>query len=137
MALPFFASFVGGVGMNDNMETSQQPENETAADQSAATDQTDQAQSPAGSQTNETPVNPGNDTSEQLKAVNDKLDQMIQFMTKEPETVSSQVYLRNGDQFEFLNQVTLGESLIAAGIFLVLSFQVIKWILDLAWKKGR
>lgn len=76
----------------------------------------------------------GGGSAEQLAAINKKMDDILNLMNAKTEPMSTEVYLRNGDSFTFFNKVTLGESLIAVSILLLLTFQVIKWLLSLAWK---
>ncbi|MBY9082614.1 hypothetical protein KIH86_04290 [Paenibacillus sp. HN-1] len=46
-----------------------------------------------------------------------------------------QIPMRNGDTIYFLNQITLGEALVAVSIFLLLAFHVLKWLLNMAWRR--
>ena len=46
-----------------------------------------------------------------------------------------QVPLRNGDTMYVTNVMTLGDAIVASAIFLLLAFMVLKWLLDLAWRR--
>lgn len=45
------------------------------------------------------------------------------------------VSLPNGTSFNFAHQVTLGDLLIASGIFLLVAFLVLKWLLTSVWER--
>lgn len=43
------------------------------------------------------------------------------------------VVLPNGSSFNFAYQMTLGDALVSSGIFLILAFLVLKWLLTTVW----
>lgn len=46
-----------------------------------------------------------------------------------------EVVLPNGSSFNFAYQMTLGDALIASGIFLLVAFLVLKWLLNAVWER--
>lgn len=44
--------------------------------------------------------------------------------------------MRNGDSFYFVNQMTLGDAIVASAIFLLLAFLVLQWLLNMVWRRG-
>lgn len=67
------------------------------------------------------------DYSEHLKHI---LDEM-----KKDDELNTVVGLPNGSEFVLVAKVTVGETMIAAAIFLLLSFQVLKWLLEHVWRR--
>lgn len=45
------------------------------------------------------------------------------------------VVLPNGTSFNFAHQLTLGDLLVSSAIFLLVAFQVIKWLLNTLWER--
>lgn len=65
-----------------------------------------------------------------------KLDDIITILHSQ-DNLSTQVNTPNGSSFVFVQKVTLGEILIASAVFLLLTFQVIKWLLGQVWGKAK
>lgn len=64
----------------------------------------------------------------------EQLQQVIDALHKDDE-LHTIVGLPNGSQFDLVAEVTVGEALVSAAIFLLLSFQVIRWLLDHVWRR--
>lgn len=100
------------------------PGTEVTPIQDGPIDQTDLELSDTGT---EQPVQNQIDYTEQLQQVIDALHKQDELHTI--------VGLPNGSQFDLVAEVTVGEALVSAAIFLLLSFQVIRWLLDHVWRR--
>ena len=60
------------------------------------------------------------------------------YVVNQPLELRSQqlVELPNGDFIAFSNEMTLGDALVSAGLFLVLAFLVLQWLLKLSTGRG-
>lgn len=45
------------------------------------------------------------------------------------------IVLPNGSSFNFAHQLTLGDILVSSALFLLLAFQVLKWLLNTVWER--
>ncbi|WP_068505864.1 hypothetical protein [Paenibacillus kribbensis] len=60
------------------------------------------------------------------------------YVVNQPLELRSQqlIELPNGDFLAFSNEMTLGDALVCAGLFLILSFLVLQWLLKLSTGRG-
>jgi hypothetical protein len=60
------------------------------------------------------------------------------YVVNQPVEMRSQqlVELPNGDFIAFSNQMTLGDAITSAGLFLILAFLVLQWLLKLSTGRG-
>ncbi|NEU27723.1 hypothetical protein G3M74_16740 [Paenibacillus polymyxa] len=60
------------------------------------------------------------------------------YVVNEPLELRSQqlVELPNGDFIAFSNEMTLGDAIVSAGLFLILAFLVLQWLLKLSTGRG-
>ncbi|KAF6614211.1 hypothetical protein HFE03_25890 [Paenibacillus sp. EKM102P] len=60
------------------------------------------------------------------------------YVVNQPLELRSQqlVELPNGDFIAFSNEMTLGDALVSAGLFLILAFLVLQWLLKLSTGRG-
>ena len=64
-------------------------------------------------------------------------DEMDEGTTAEVATAPVEIIQTYHGSFHFIMSVTLGESLIALAVFLLLGFLVLKWLLETVWRGGR
>lgn len=60
------------------------------------------------------------------------------YVVNQPLELRSQklVELPNGDFLAFSNEMTLGDAMVSAGLFLILAFLVLQWLLKLSTGRG-
>lgn len=45
------------------------------------------------------------------------------------------ITLLNGDKLTFVSTMTVGDAIVAASMFLLLAFMVLKWLLETVWRR--
>ncbi|GBK66284.1 hypothetical protein PbDSM24746_62880 [Paenibacillus macerans] len=114
--------------MNENPDTEVTPiEEPSSSPQASETGNSELPESGTDKPSQEEPEQPQTGYKDQLQKIIDTLHQDDQHKTL--------VELPNGTSFVLVSKVTVGEALIASAVFLLLSFQVLKWLLNHVWRR--
>jgi uncharacterized protein (DUF2062 family) len=64
----------------------------------------------------------------------EQMDTITAYVLKD-ETRHTEVTLLNGDSLTFVSTMTVGDAIVAASMFLLLAFLVLKWLLETVWRR--
>lgn len=114
-------------------EQTTQPSTDVAAPQEESV-----TESPEASNNTDAPVTSPEEPAANLDSQPITLDQLQELLDAQAYGAYANVdtvVLPNGSSFNFAHQLTLGDLIIASGIFLLLAFQVLKWLLNSVWER--
>lgn len=64
----------------------------------------------------------------------EQMDTITAYVLKD-EIRHTEVTLLNGDSLTFVSTMTVGDAIVAASMFLLLAFLVLKWLLETVWRR--
>lgn len=64
----------------------------------------------------------------------EQMDTITAYVLKD-EIRHTEVTLLNGDSLTFVSTMTVGDAIVAASMFLLLAFMVLKWLLETVWRR--
>jgi uncharacterized protein (DUF2062 family) len=64
----------------------------------------------------------------------EQMDTITAYVLKD-EIRHTEVNLLNGDSLTFVSTMTVGDAIVAASMFLLLAFLVLKWLLETVWRR--